>query len=271
LSAKGAEEGSQGASEARSPWIIGKNDPSPEEGDRIMLQNVIIIVPGRASRTFSARTLSDGATRGCAASPFTHGYHLSRLRRWLIISIPRVRCFAVISLVAVVAALCLPQVTGAKSDGFNDAVKMIEQFYHVKHQSIPLLARAGMKAARTAAQIKGGDYKRLAEAGSVRVAFFEDQNFDSRGQIATFKASMQTTLEREWSPLVQTLTPKDEEQTYIYLRDDGGKFHLLVVTIERHEATVVEATVAPGVLAQLMKDPNEMGKALTDDATINDN
>jgi hypothetical protein len=159
----------------------------------------------------------------------------------------------------------------ASGDGFNDVVKMIEQFYHVKHQSIPLLARAGMKAVSTAARIKGGDYKRLAEAGSVRVAFFEDQNFDSRGQISTFKTSMRTTLEGDWSPLVQTLAPKNEEQTYLFIRDAGAKFHVLVVTIERREATVVQATVSPEVLAQLMKDPNEMGKTLTEDATINDN
>ena len=164
-----------------------------------------------------------------------------------------------------------PAHVAARGDGFNDVVKTIEQFYHVKHQSIPLLARAGMKAARTAAQIKGGEYRRLAEAGSVRVAFFEDQDFNSRGQIASFKASMRTTLEADWSALIQTLAPKDEEQTYIYIRDAGTKFHVLVVTIERREATVIQATVAPEVLAQLMKDPNEMGKSLTQDATINDN
>jgi len=158
----------------------------------------------------------------------------------------------------------------ARGDGFNDVVKVIEQFYHVKHQSIPLLARAGMKAARTAARIKGGEYKQLAEAGSVRVAFFEDQNFDSRGQIATFKASMQTTLEGDWSPLIQTLAAKSEEQTYIYIREAGKKFQVLIVTIERHEGTVVQATVAPEILAQLMKDPNDMGKTLTQDATIKD-
>jgi len=158
----------------------------------------------------------------------------------------------------------------ASGDGFNDAVKTIEQFYHVKHQNIPLLARAGMKVVRTAAKIKGGEYKRLAEAGSVRVAFFQEQSFDSRGRIAAFKTSMQATL-ADWSALVQTLAPKDEEQTYIYIRDAGKKFHVLVVTIDRHEATVVQATVAPEILAELMKDPSDMGKALTEDATINDN
>ena len=45
---------------------------------------------------------------------------------------------------------------------------------------------------------------------------------------------------------------------------------MLVITIERHEATVVQATIAPEILAQLMKDPNDMGKALTEDATIRD-
>ena len=159
----------------------------------------------------------------------------------------------------------------AHGDGFTDAVKMIEQFYHVKHQNIPLLARAGIKAVRTTAKIRGGDYKRLAEAGSVRVAFFEDQSFDSRGQIASFKQSMQATLAGTWSPLVQTLAPRDEEQTYIFVRDAADKFHVLVVTIERHDATVIQATVSPEILAQLMKDPEGMGKALTEDATINDN
>jgi len=158
----------------------------------------------------------------------------------------------------------------ARGDGFNDVVKIVEQFYHVKHQSIPLLARAGMKAATTAARIKGGEYKQLAEAGSVRVAFFEDQNFDSRGHIATFKAAIQTTLEGTWSPLIQTLAAKTEEQTYIFIREAGNKFQVLVVTIERNEATVVQATLAPDVLAQLMKDPNDMGRAVTEDATIID-
>ena len=160
--------------------------------------------------------------------------------------------------------------TLARGDDFDAVVKTIEQFYHVKHQSLPLLARAGMKGARTVARISGGDYKRLADAGSVRLVFFEDQEFNSRGRIAGFKASIQNTLNEAWSPLIATLSAKDEEQTYIYIRDAGAKFHVLVVTIERREATVVEATVAPDVLATLMKDPGEIGKTLTDEAAMNE-
>src|SRR5438445_579608 len=158
----------------------------------------------------------------------------------------------------------------AKGDGFDDVVKAIEQFYHVKHQNIPLLARAGMKAVKTAAKIRGGEYKKLAEAGSVRVAFFEDQKFDSHGQIASFKSAMQTTLAADWSALVQTLAPKTEEQTYVYVRDAGKNFHVLFITIEKTEGTVVQATVAPQILAELIMSQYEMGKALTDESTTSD-
>src|SRR6266853_3871080 len=75
----------------------------------------------------------------------------------------------------------------SRGDDFGAVVKLIEQFYHVKHQSIPLLARASMKAATTAARIKGGEYKRLAEAGSARIVFFEDQDFHWRGGLTGFR------------------------------------------------------------------------------------
>jgi hypothetical protein len=158
----------------------------------------------------------------------------------------------------------------AAGDGFNDVVKAIEQFYHVKHQSVPFLARAGMKATRTAAKIKGGEWKKLAEAGSVRVVLFEDQGFNSGGQMASFKASLQKTLGAGWSALVQTLSPKDEQQTHIFVRAAGQTFQVLVIEIAPRDATVVQATVKPEVLAQLLKDPGEMGKTLTDEATTVD-
>lgn len=164
----------------------------------------------------------------------------------------------------------VPQTNAVAGDDFGAVVKLVERFYHVKHQGIPLLARAGMKAAKTAARIKGGEIRRLAEAGSVKLAVFEDQNFDSRGAIVDFKVSIMATLQSSWSPLVQTLSPKDEQQTHIFLRESGDKFNVLVVSIERRDAVVVQVTLKPGVLAELMRDPSEMGKAITEDASTND-
>jgi hypothetical protein len=156
----------------------------------------------------------------------------------------------------------------AKDDDFKSVVKMIEQFYGVKHQGIPFLARAGMKVATTAARIKGGEAKRIAEAGSIKLAMFEDQNFD--GDFIKFRASLNAALNLTWSPIIQTLAAKDEEQTYIFLRSAGEKFNVLVITIEPREATVVQVTLSPKNLAQLLKDPEGTGKAITQEATIID-
>ncbi|HKG59104.1 MAG TPA: hypothetical protein VKB05_04935 [Pyrinomonadaceae bacterium] len=155
-----------------------------------------------------------------------------------------------------------------KDDDFNSVVKMIEQFYRVKHVGIPFLAKAGMKVATTAARIKGGQARRIAEAGSIKLAVFEDQDFN--GDFTKFRASLNEALNATWMPLVQTLSPQDEEQVYIFLRDAGEKVHVLVITIEQRDATVVQATLSPKNLALLLKDPEGTGKSITQEAAIID-
>lgn len=166
----------------------------------------------------------------------------------------------------VALAVLVPAVQ-AKGDDFGAVVKLIEQFYHVKHKGIPFLARAGIKTTTTVARIAGGRKRQLAEAGSVKVAYFEDQDFIPTGSFAGFRTSMGAMLAQSWSPLIQTASPKDGEQTYIYLRDAGEKFKVLVVTIEPREAFVVQVDLSPQALAKLMQDPDEMGKSITAEAT----
>ena len=156
----------------------------------------------------------------------------------------------------------------AKGDDFNSVVKMIEQFYGVKHLGIPFLAKAGMKAARTAARIKGGTARRIAEAGSIRLAVFEDQKFN--GEFARFRNTLNAALNQTWSPLVQTVSATDNEQVYIFLREAGEKFNVLVITIDQRDATVVQVNLSPENLKLLLKDPEGTGKAITEEATIID-
>src|ERR1041384_7534951 len=130
-------------------------------------------------------------------------------------------------LLIVIALLLLSMPVHAGADDFNSVVKMIEKFYSVKHQSIPFLAKAGMKAATTAAKIKGGQAKRIAEAGSIKLAVFEDQAFD--GDFMKFRTSLNDALNETWIPLIQTLYAKNQEQTYIFLRSAGEKFNVLVI------------------------------------------
>ena len=166
------------------------------------------------------------------------------------------------------ALALVAEVASAKGDDFNSVVKTIEQFYGVKHVGIPFLAKAGIKAARTAAQIKGGDARRIAEAGSLKLAVFENQEFT--GELIKFRSLLNSALTPAWSPLVQTLSATDEEQVYIFLREAGDKFNVLVITIEPRNATVVQATISPQNFLLLMKDPQGTGRAISEEATIID-
>jgi hypothetical protein len=173
-----------------------------------------------------------------------------------------------IIIIALVLVFGVASFARAKGDDFNSVVKMIEQFYGVKHEGLPFLAKAGMKVGRTAARIKGGTAKRLAEAGSIKLAVFENQNFD--GETPKFRSTLNAALNETWLPLVQTLSATDEEQNYIFLRESGDKYNVLVVAIEQRDATVVQVTLSPENLKRLLKDPEGTGKAITEEATIVD-
>lgn len=159
-------------------------------------------------------------------------------------------------------------VVHAKSDDFNSVVKMIEEFYRVKHVGIPFLAKAGMKVVTTAARIKGGQARRIAEAGSIKLAVFENQDFN--GDFTKFRTSLNGSLNATWMPLIQTFSAAGEEQTYIFLRDAGDKTNVLVITIDKRDATVVQVTISQKNLALLLKDPEGTGKAITEEATLID-
>jgi len=154
----------------------------------------------------------------------------------------------------------------AKGDDFNSVVKMIEQFYNVKHQGIPFLAKAGLKVVGAAAKIKGGEVKRLAEAGSIKIATFEDQDFGA--DFMEFRKSLNNTMTQTWSPLVQTISSAEGEQNYVFVRGNGDKFNVLIVNISQRDAAVIQATLSPKNLALLMKDPETGSKEIRQEATI---
>jgi len=156
-------------------------------------------------------------------------------------------------------------VSQAVTDDFNSVVKMIEQYYNVKHEGLSFLEKTALKAVGVGAKVRGGQYRKYAEAGSIKLAMFEDQEFN--GDFVKFRTSLNDALKDTWSPVVQTMSGKDE-QNYIFVRDKGDKFVVLVISIEHREGTVVQATVAPKALALLMKDPEEGVKALREEATI---
>jgi len=170
--------------------------------------------------------------------------------------------------VLLVASVCT-NVSHAIGDDFNTVVKMIEQFYNVKHQGLPFLAKAAMKAVGVGSKIKGGEARRFAEAGSIKLAMFEEQEFS--GDFMKFRQVLNDAMNQTWVPLVQTISATEGEQNYIFVRDKGDKFTVLIVSIGQQEGTVVQANVSPKNLALLLKNPEEGAKAIQQEASIIDN
>lgn len=166
----------------------------------------------------------------------------------------------------VLLVLSFVNVAQAKGDDFNSIVKMIEQFYGVKHEGIPFLAKAGIKVGRTAARIKGGTARQVAEAGSIKLAVFEGQNF--AGDFTKFRSTLNNALNATWIPVVQVLDGKPSEQNYIFVREAGDKFNVLLISIEEHDGAVIQATLSEKNFARLLKDPEGTARALTDEANI---
>ena len=172
------------------------------------------------------------------------------------------RTFSLVALALTVSTLSAPPVA-ADGKEFGDVVKLIESHYRVKHKSIPFAARMGLKASQVVAR----RVLRYAEYGSVKFAYFEDQDFTAPKGGLEFQRAMRGVIEPEWQPLVQVRLPNESEQTYIYTKEAGKFFRVLVVQISRRDATVVQVEVAPAKLLELMRDPDAMGKTLTDEAS----
>lgn len=170
----------------------------------------------------------------------------------------------ILQLTVMILALSSANATrAAKDDGYDDVVKLVERHYNVKRKDVPLLSRAAIKGGRAIARISSSSIPELAEAGSVHLAVFEDQDFSHPITNVPFMAALRAHLSTEWSPLVQLVSPDDNEQTYIYMREAGEKFRLIAVNISQRNATVLEVKLSPRTLVKLIQDPDVIGETLT--------
>jgi hypothetical protein len=157
-------------------------------------------------------------------------------------------------LLAALLGYACAQGAQAQTAEYGSVVKLVESHFHVKHKGTPLIASLAVKVVRPRGV---RDFK---------LATFEDQDFSAPGADAEFGLAVRRLLTPVWQPLVQTRNRRDGEQSYVYLREAGDNFKVMVVTIERRDATVLQAEVSPQALVKWLKDPEKMGRELRDGA-----
>jgi len=130
---------------------------------------------------------------------------------------------------------------------FKDVVNALSAEFHVRPMHIPFV----FGFVNTVAF-----FARPAGARHIDVAIFENLDFDSR-DIRDAGDLIQGAVGGEWLPFVKVHSRRrgQEETSLIYIRPEGRDCALLVTTVERGEAVVVQLKLNPEALQRWIDKP----------------
>ena len=143
----------------------------------------------------------------------------------------------------------------AGDKSFSTVVKHIKSNYNGKQQSffgMMMFARMAVK------MIKPAGVKNF------KVVLIRELDFTRgpRPGQSEFHSFIRSKIEPVWSPLVQFSAPREKQWTYVYALHEKEDIKILVVTMQRAEAVVVQAKISPEKLIEFMNDPKVMGISL---------
>ncbi len=137
-------------------------------------------------------------------------------------------------LMSVFLALTLPAAS-ARDHEFGLLVHHLESYYHAKHEHGFVLGFASLAV------------KMVHPYGvkNFKLALFENQDFSASRNDLGFAQVVRAGLGQGWQLLVQVYSRRNGERTYVFARGLGKDFKLLIATVERNEAVVMQVKLDP--------------------------
>ena len=149
---------------------------------------------------------------------------------------------------AAIAAACLFCAGAQAADReFSDVVRAVGDELHARPTRIPFF---GLVNLVTAAAHPAG-------AKHIDLAVFENVRY-LHGYHRNAAESIRNAVGAAWDPFVQVRS--DNETVMVYMREAGRDWKLLVIAMERTEATVVELLLDANELARWVQDPEHHAK-----------
>ena len=140
--------------------------------------------------------------------------------------------------------LLLTATLSAADREFRDVVDSISNRVHARPLHIPFFGLVNMVTF----------VARPAGARHIDLAVWE--NLDCQmGDARELAASIKASVGGNWKPFVQAR--ERGEVTFVYMRPEGNDWRLLVVSVERHEATVVQIQLNADGLERWVMVPRE--------------
>jgi hypothetical protein len=160
---------------------------------------------------------------------------------------------------AVMLALTLSaSVASADDKSYSQVIKHIKSNYRAKQQGffgMVMLARFAVKLIKPAG-VKNFKVTMLREL---------DYSGGPSPESKEFHAYLRSKLDPEWTPLVAYSAPRERQWTYVFSRQEKEDLKLLVVTVQKQDAVVLQTKFSPAKLVEFMNNPQIMGMSLKDD------
>jgi hypothetical protein len=154
--------------------------------------------------------------------------------------------------VALIASCLLTAASAEAADReFTEVVRVISDEFHTRPTSIPMF---GLVNLITAAVHPAG-------TRHIDLAVFEHLS-DRDRQGRNLPEAILNAVGRSWKPFVQVRSRRNgrEETVFVYMRQEGKEWKLLVTAVERDEATVVQLLLNPDALARWMASPERCAR-----------
>ena len=169
------------------------------------------------------------------------------------------RLFVVVALVSLAPVVAL-----GGDESFNSIVKHIKSNYNAKQQGFfgaMMLARFAVKIIKPAG-VKNFKMTLLRDLDYSHAPAPEDGHFHS---------FIRSKIDPQWVPLVEYSSPRERQWSYVYVTRENEDVKILVVTLQQHDAVVLQTKFSPEKLAEFMNNPQIMGISLNSDKTSKDN
>jgi hypothetical protein len=146
----------------------------------------------------------------------------------------------------------------ADDKSYSQVIQHIKSNYRAKQQGffgMMMLARFAVKFIKPAG-VKNFKLTMLRELDYANGPSPENQDFH------TF---LRSKIGPEWMPLVTYSAPREQQWTYVYAAQEKDDMKLLVVTVQKKDAVVLQAKFNPSRLVEFMNNPQIMGISLKDE------
>lgn len=164
------------------------------------------------------------------------------------------RSFVIILIVSFVAVG-----VSAKPDPYKQMVNYLKKRYNAKQMRLPFVIGIASIAARI--------YTRGAVKG-LKVAIFKEQNFTETIKDPGFE-SVFRTFDASWTPMIRFYSRKELQRTYLYAKEVGKDFQIMVAAIQADNAVVLTVKLNPVQLAKFIEKHNN-GKSILGDFGLDD-